>query len=335
MAKAHYHLWVTICGLLMISLMNADAYAELPKQSFEIMQGGSTLHINFQTGFNNNQQQRMLQWQQQVSSAMLHAYGRLPLPDIHIELEPYTSNKKQSYLSGKEVVPFAKVIRWPQQGIKFLVKPSADLKSLVNDWTAYHEFSHLMIPYPGDDDMWFSEGLASYYQNLILSRAGIIEPLAAWQRINRGFKRGQRDNRAPTMSLQELSPVMWQNRSFMRVYWSGVRYFLTVDIALRQQGKSLDEALSELQLCCILQRRSWRAIDIIKKLDQLSQSSAFSDNYQMSVDSKSLGEVSSLWQQLGLRDVQGQLQPAATNGVSNLLWQQVMSHGYTPQNLEH
>ena len=48
------------------------------------------------------------------------------------------------------------------------VDASASSRDLRTDWTASHEFAHLLLPYVSDK--WVSEGVASYYQNVLQAR---------------------------------------------------------------------------------------------------------------------------------------------------------------------
>ena len=48
----------------------------------------------------------------------------------------------------------------------------------VSSWTRAHTRA------------WLSEGTASYYQNVLRARAGILPAEDAWQRMHSGFRRG-------------------------------------------------------------------------------------------------------------------------------------------------
>ncbi len=135
---------------------------------------------------------------------------------------------------GSGAVPFARILRGRFEGIRFYVDPGASLQDLKKDWTAYHEFSHLFIPYPGDSDLWLSEGLASFYQNVLQRRAELLSEQQTWQKLYDGFKRGESNSEFSTMTLSQLSENIRQSRSFMRIYWSGALYFFEADVALRQ-----------------------------------------------------------------------------------------------------
>ena len=155
-----------------------------------------------------------------------------------------------------------------------VINPRHGYDVLVNDWTAFHELSHLLIPYRGHGNIWFSEGLATYYQNIIQARSGLLDETEMWTKIAAGFERGKKQQRWNHINLSQVSDRMRENRQFMRVYWSGVLYWLHADIELRQQNKgSLDDALERLKTCC--ESHSMSAKGIARKLDILTRANVF------------------------------------------------------------
>ncbi len=233
--------------------------------------GSQRLHLDFGESFPSSERSKMRDWLEGVGEAMTTVYGSLPLDDTYVRIKARPSSDA--------AVPWAHVQRGRHTGIDFYVNPALPLAEFAGDWTAYHEFSHLLIPYPGDDDLWFSEGLASYYQNVVRARSGRISSQQAWQKLYDGFQRGAADDRMSHMSLAELSPRMHETRSFMRVYWSGAYYFLAVDLALRKRGQSLDEALAQLRSCCLVGPGRWSASQLAQRLDTLSGGEEFRREY--------------------------------------------------------
>ena len=196
------------------------------------------------------------------------------------QLQPYSS---------RSAVPFARVLRNEPQGVLFYVNPDKPLAEFINDWTAYHELSHLFIPYPGIEDIWFSEGLASYYQNILQYRAGLLSAAAAREKLRAGFQRGRSDDRRDDLSLAELSPVMRENLAFMRVYWSGALYFLEADIALRESTELvLDDVLREFGTCCLGEQRDWTGREIAAEFDRIAESEIFSPLYDKYADTMAM-----------------------------------------------
>ena len=70
------------------------------------------------------------------------------------------------------------------------VDTSHDLDAFLDSWTASHELSHLLLPYISRREAWLGEGFASYYQNVLRARAGMLSQREAWQKLHAGFERG-------------------------------------------------------------------------------------------------------------------------------------------------
>jgi hypothetical protein len=121
-------------------------------------------------------------------------YGGLPRDPIRILVE-------RSDNAGEPVFS-AQVLRQKPQGIQFWVNTTFALEAFLQDWTAVHELVHLYIPYPGDADIWLSEGLATYYQNILRTRTGVLSEKQAWQNFYNGFMRGQVDAGYSTLSTR-------------------------------------------------------------------------------------------------------------------------------------
>ena len=150
-----------------------------------------------------------------------------------------------------------------------LRQPRCQPEALNADWRGYHEFAHLLIPFPGNDDIWFTEGFASYYQYLLQSRAGVISQQRAWEELLEGFARGESDRSGRGRTLRSLSPDMWRERAQKRVYWTGAAFFLRVDIRLRTETgdrHSLDKTLAAFHDCCLDRHRRWNAKRLIDTL---------------------------------------------------------------------
>jgi predicted metalloprotease with PDZ domain len=157
----------------------------------------------------------------------------------------------------------------------------------------------MLLPYVSSRDRWLSEGLASYYQNVLRARDGRLSEQEAWQRMHAGFERGRRATRKETLS--EATRSGW--RSTMRVYWSGAAMMLKADSRLRALSdgeQSLDSALEMLSKCCMARGRSWRARDLFAELDRLTGYTIFSDLYDDHVLDNEFPDVQSTFTKLGI-----------------------------------
>lgn len=200
-------------------------------------------------------------------------------------------------------IAFGQVRRSQPPGIRFYVNADASLNALLADWRGYHEFAHLLIPFPGNDDIWFTEGLASYYQYLLQSRAGVIAAEQAWRELLEGFERGLNDRRGRGRSLHSLSPDMWEERAQKRVYWTGAAFFLRVDTRLRTESggrHSLDKALARFNACCIDRQRRWDAAELIEELGRLSIPSVWREEYLATIHARAEPRFADALQRLGI-----------------------------------
>lgn len=248
---------------------NADGHYE------RLSISGGVMLIDWRGRFSDDQRVKLRAWLAAVGDAVTLLHGALPRERIRIELTDYR-------FAGS-AVPFARIRRSEPQGVEFFINPTQPLDAFVTDWTAYHELSHLFIPYPGDADVWFSEGLASYYQNVLQYRAGLLTEQQAWQKLYDGFERGRNDDRNDHLTLAQLTPRMRQKRAFMRVYWSGALYFLEANVAVRELSKgrtTLDSILRDFGACCLDRRQRWDGKEIAAEFDRLADTDLFLPLYE-------------------------------------------------------
>jgi len=237
--------------------------------------------IDWRDEFVPHEKLKLQRWLRHMGSAIGQLHGEWPRKRIRIAFKRYRS-------AGS--VPFGRILRNPPDGILFYVNPARPLDEFINDWTGYHEFSHLFIPYPGRADSWFSEGLASYYQNVLQVRAGILTEDEALDRFATAFKRGEDNNQHNDLTLGELSADMMKQRAFMRVYWSGALYFLEVDLKLRQADDSmaLDDVLRSYNRCCMRDGEEQPARQIAAEFDRIAGSTLFSSTYDRYESSRAI-----------------------------------------------
>jgi hypothetical protein len=245
------------------------------------------------------------QWITFVAQSLGQVYGRWPRESQLIAVTPISA-------PGDDPIPWAQVHRGAIDRVEFFIAPTATPESLTHAWTSYHELAHLLIPYRGWGDTWFSEGLASYYQNLMQARAGILTEQAMWQRLFDGFQRGLADREFQGQTLQVVSDRLRREGGFMRVYWSGAWYFLAADTRLRMQSSgelTLDLALEKLNRCCADQALS--VPDMVDRLDQLNRVVLFRPLYDDLVNSTTVPPFDPIFASLGIavRDNRVTLQP--------------------------
>lgn len=144
-------------------------------------------------------------------------------------------------------VPFGMVSRGGGPQAHLLLGQQARVQDVIDSWVAVHELSHLLHPLMDLDDSWFGEGFASYHQNVLRARAGLMSEADAWTALTDGLRRGaEASARGPwTVSLQDASVQMRAEGRYLQVYWGGAAVVLWMDVALRQcADRSIDDVVA-------------------------------------------------------------------------------------------
>ena len=239
--------------------------------------------------------ENLLRWAEYIAGALELVYGHWPDRRWQISVVPAAA------ASATDPIPWAQVHRGEVNSVEFFIAASASPDDLRRAWTGYHELAHLLIPYRGWGDAWFSEGLASYYQNILQARMGLITETEMWQKLYDGFQRGLAEESFDGIPLSAVSEDLRENGGFMRVYWSGAWYFLAADTRLRLQSggrQNLDMALQKLNQCCADKRLS--VPGIVEQLDQLNKVLLFGTLYREVAASTSVPPFAGIFASMGI-----------------------------------
>lgn len=189
--------------------------------------------------FDAEQQSKLKAWLDKAVKASQTALGEYPFT-MALHLHPRKANQP---------VPWANTWRQDQQSVHFYVDTRFPLQRFVNDWTAYHELSHLAIPYLGSWNSWFAEGFASFMQYQLMADAGVLE--GSLEDAYRSKIKPQARWYNSQYSAASVARRLMQNRQYAAAYWGGAWFFVLADRQLRQDyGKGLSQLISEYQSCC-------------------------------------------------------------------------------------
>jgi hypothetical protein len=266
------------------------AFGRFAEQPIELP--GGTLRVTILRGADAAQRQRLSAWLGRVARAILAAYGRLPLADVQVLVIPLPGRGRAVWLGQS--------LRGEGNALELLVDPTRPANEFAADWIAVHELSHLLHPYLGDSGSWLAEGLATYYQNVLRGRVGLLRPAQAWDRLRAGF--AETDGQRYATTLAEAAAAMPRSHDYERVYWSGAVYWLSVDRDLRRHGQSLDQALAAFRDCCLPAYREWSPESFVTRLDQLTGSDIFTRRYREFATLRRFPEWQSLFADLGIED---------------------------------
>ena len=272
----------------------------------EIRVGGARLRLAVLDGSPAADVEQMQAWIQDSAQMVADLYGRFPRSQAQVLIAPGAS--------GPEPVPWAYVVRGGNPAAHFFINQRRPIKEFFEDWTAAHELSHLLLPFVNTDDMWLSEGMATYYQTVLRARRGRMTAVDAWQSLHAGFARGMES--APGLTLAQATESMYRDGSYMRVYWEGAAMLLMADVRLRQMTadkQSLDTALAALNDCCRATDRAWSARELFDKLDEATGTGVFREIYDQHVASRNFPDLAQTYRALGVRIGAGGIELSADN----------------------
>ncbi len=230
-------------------------------------------------------------WIETAARMVAQPLGRFPRERAQVIVIP--SNPRE------QPVGFGTVSRGGGASIGVFLPRNSDLTRMQRDWVAVHEFSHLYHPFVERGDAWLSEGMATYYQEVLRARAGLQTPERAWQRLWEGAARG----RAADHTLERESEEMFFNFSFPMVYWAGAAFALMADVELRKRGgdaASLDAVMAELAECCSAASRPWSARRVVARMDRIAGEPVFERLVARWVRGPRLPDLGPLYEELGV-----------------------------------
>ncbi|GJM10690.1 MAG: hypothetical protein DHS20C11_29660 [Lysobacteraceae bacterium] len=199
-------------------------------------------------------------------------------------------------------VQFGQVLRTGGNSVTFFINPNAATAEFVDDWTATHEFVHLLLPYLGGEGRWLAEGLASYYQYIAQGKAGILEADQVFERLAAGFQRG-RDNINDDSTFLQASDNVRASGQYRRVYWSGAAVIFLIDTQLITQSEgqlTVSDVLGRYAQCCLEDRPKLSATEFIAELDRLSNTKLFSSHFEYWLHQPGFPDVTPAWQRIDI-----------------------------------
>lgn len=261
----------------------------------EVEVPGALLRVSLLAAETAMDNDAVFDWIKVTATDVSLAYGRFPNPSPQVIVVPTGSGGSAS------PVPFGRVARDGGESVELFIDPAQPLTEFFGDWTATHEFSHLMLPYLEGGYRWISEGFAQYYQNVLLSRSGAYDEQEAWQKLYAGYERGR--NSRPEMSPNEAAASDVRSAR-MKVYWSGAALALMADVTLRERSggaQTLDDLLAGFQACCLPSPDIWTGPEFLAKLDEIAGTPVFMPLYRRYADTAGFPDTSAVFQRLGLK----------------------------------
>lgn len=259
---------------------------------------GATLALQITGPVNGKNSAKIEQWIRGTASHVTLAYGRFPVPNPRVVVRPSGGSAR----GDNSPVPFGRVTRRGGETVELFVDVDRPLTDLEYDWTATHEFSHLLLPRISWRQKWISEGFASYYQNVLMARAARYTGKDAMEKLEAGLKRGRASR--PELSLNKAA-LEGVREARMKIYWGGAAIALLADVQLRERSdnaESLDLVLDRFQSCCLPSQRRWSGVELFTKFDSLIDEPVFMPLYRQYADAAGFPDFEDALQKDLVRD---------------------------------
>jgi hypothetical protein len=249
--------------LILLSLSHIGQIALANKYAARNEIDNNKFRVHGLSSFADEDKDKISRWLQKGVNATRATLGVYPRP-----LELYVYPKKSN-----QPVPWAHTRRDNLESIHFYIDSRFPLKKFVDDWTIYHEISHLALPYLGSEYSWFSEGFASYMQYQIMAETGILDGTLKQryeQKISPHLRWFNSDLAASIIAKRLMS-----KKNYPAAYWGGAWFFVVADKQLRQKHNiTLNMLLEQYQDCCRL--RDENIQDVVASFDKLIDAPLFS-----------------------------------------------------------
>lgn len=179
----------------------------------------------------------VVRWIESTSDAASRALGRLPTDSVSVIVLPIGARTRPE----GDPLAFGMAAHGERASLLAFMWSDAPASALVRDWVGVHELSHLGHAFLSGRSAWLTEGIATYYETVLRARAGWVSSETALRQLVSGFRRGARGGTGRT--LHDESEQRHRTGAYDRVYWAGAAIALSIDVALRAEGSSLDAAM--------------------------------------------------------------------------------------------
>lgn len=249
---------------ILIVLLGISAISLVTKENSNSI----ILKFIWEDEFSSKEQEMVKTWLQATALSTAQTLGNYP----------FTVNLYIHKKAANEPVPWARTVRDNEQAIHFHIDTKFSLKEFETDWTASHELSHLSIPFIGKENMWFSEGYASFWQWQILENQGVLSYSEIMEKYTERFNH-IKENYNTTETFLETYKTLKSNHNYPAVYWGGACYFFKVNQLLKQNHQTnLASVIQQYQQTKRLKDESLG--ELITSLDSISNSKVFSKTLQ-------------------------------------------------------
>jgi hypothetical protein len=226
----------------------------------------------------------LLRWIKRSVGIVSAYYGRFPTPSLRIQVVPEDGGGVRG---GKT---------WGYRGGFIRVQVGRDVTEaqLMDDWVLVHEMTHLALPDVGDDQSWFSEGLAVYVEGIAREQAGNRTQQDVFAEQMRQMPRGM---------PQAGDAGLDHTHTWARTYWGGAMFCFLADVEIhRRTGNrlGLQDAMRAVVKASGGLPADWPVSRVFATADEATGTKVLEELYAQMKDSPVSPDLHDLWAKLGV-----------------------------------
>jgi hypothetical protein len=262
---------------------SAQACAD-ESSSRELSLDGVNLRIEFADSRFRGGTEPLLEWIKRSLGIVSAYYGTFPTSSLRIQIVPEDGGGVHG---GKT---------WGYRGGFIRVQVGRDVTAaqLLDDWVLVHEMTHLALPDVGDDQSWFSEGLAVYVEGISREQAGNRTQQDVFAEQMKQMPRGM-----PQAGDRGLD----HTHTWGRTYWGGAMFCFLADVEIhRRTGNrfGLQDAMRAVAKASGGLSADWPISRVFATADAATGTKVLEELYAQMKDSPVAPDLHDLWTKLGV-----------------------------------
>ena len=245
---------------------------------------GGRIDIAFLPGELNVDDDTITTWVGDTAHAVADYYGSFPVPYALVVVRPGPGRGAGDAVTrglggASTLLPLG---RW------------TTARTLAHDWVLTHEFVHYALPNLSPNHRWLEEGLATYLEPIIRTRAGRKRVNDTW----RGWIRNMRmaAARPGDGGLDHAS-------GWAATYWRGAAFCLLADVAIRSRTgnrHSLRTAVRAIQAAGGSIGVMWNFEHVVQVADTATGVPVFAELYAQLGEQQGDANLNATWAKLGV-----------------------------------
>ena len=190
-------------------------------------------------------------------------------------------------------VPFGRVLSLGGAVVTVLVGEQASPRDLYDDWVLVHELLHLGSPLMRDTGAWLNEGIATFYEPVLRTRAGWKSEDEVWREWISSMPRG----------MPAITGIGLENAGRGGIYWGGALFVLMAEMeSLQATGGKI--GFSDCLRTVLAEGADvtvkWPTMKLLDRCDALLGKRVIAPLAEQHIEKGSAMDLDRMWRRLGV-----------------------------------